>query len=109
MADTKETTGSVLVAQTTTGPETISKDAPMPPPEPGHTIAEEKHGEVFDPNAALREAQGRGPGLQDSEAVHPAVWVQDVDPLIAVEREIARRERELKQLKQQRDDLKKSA
>jgi hypothetical protein len=34
----------------------------------------------FDPNAALRKKMGVGPGLQDSEALRPAVWVdQDSD------------------------------
>lgn len=28
-----------------------------------------------DPNAALRKAMGRRPGLQDSEVINPAVWV----------------------------------
>jgi hypothetical protein len=31
----------------------------------------------FDPNAALRKKAGRQPGLQDSEALHPAVWVDE--------------------------------
>lgn len=109
MAETKETTGSVLVAQPSVGgPVAISKDAPMPEPEPGHQIAEAKKDTVFDPNAALREAQGRGPGLQDSEALQPAVWVQPIEPIVALEREIAKKERELKQLKKERDELKKA-
>ena len=44
----------------------------MPDAEPGHKLAEKS--DVFDPNAAMRSKLGYGPGLQDSEAVHPAVW-----------------------------------
>ncbi len=46
-------------------------------PDPRHA-GPEKLGapaDVFDPNAALRKARGVGPGLQDSEAKNPAVWV----------------------------------
>lgn len=32
---------------------------------------------VFDPNAARRNKLGLGPGLQDSEAKNPAVWVDE--------------------------------
>jgi hypothetical protein len=38
------------------GPEKLGRDAPA------------------DPNAALRAVRGVGPGLQDSEIIHPAVW-----------------------------------
>jgi hypothetical protein len=31
----------------------------------------------FDPNAAMRKKAGVRPGLQDSEALHPAVWVDE--------------------------------
>jgi hypothetical protein len=31
----------------------------------------------FDPNAAMRKKAGQRPGLQDSEALHPAVWVDE--------------------------------
>jgi hypothetical protein len=48
----------------------------MPDAEAHHSIAEKS--DVFDPNAALRGKLGYGPGLQDSEAKDPAVWV-DVD------------------------------
>jgi hypothetical protein len=44
----------------------------MPDAEPHHTLAEKS--DVFDPNAALRNKLGIGPGLQDSEAKNPAVW-----------------------------------
>lgn len=55
--------------------------ADMPPPDPLHAGPEALGipGDVFDPNAALRNARGVGPGLQDSEAKNPAVWV-DTDP-----------------------------
>lgn len=49
----------------------------MPDAEPTHA-GPEKLGvpsDVFDPNAALRNKLGYGPGLQDSEAKNPAVWV----------------------------------
>lgn len=52
----------------------------MPDPEPLHAGPERVGAskDVFDPNAALRNVQGFGPGLQDSEAKNPAVWV-DID------------------------------
>jgi hypothetical protein len=43
--------------------------------EPGHVVAAAS--EVFDPNAAYRAKIGVGPGLQDSEARQPAVWVDE--------------------------------
>lgn len=48
----------------------------MPDAEPHHSLAAKS--DVFDPNAALRNKMGHGPGLQDSEAAHPAVWA-DLD------------------------------
>lgn len=80
---TREPEPGDLTATTSTGDTvSISPDAPMPPPEPGHRIAETPGAAegIFDPNAARRFAEGRGPGLQDSEALQPAHWVQDVDP-----------------------------
>lgn len=52
----------------------------MPAPDPLHAGPEAMGApaDVFDPNAALRNKQGYGPGLQDSEAKNPAVWT-DVD------------------------------
>lgn len=47
----------------------------MPDAEPLHTLAAKS--DVFDPNAALRNKLGYGPGLQDSEAKNPAVWSQE--------------------------------
>lgn len=43
------------------GPEKLGKDA----------------SKLADPNAALRKARNVGPGLQDSEVIHPAVWVAE--------------------------------
>jgi hypothetical protein len=58
----------------------IPADAPMPDAEPGHRVAARAvEAGVFDPNAARRLAEGRGPGLQDSEAFQPATWVQPED------------------------------
>lgn len=48
--------------------------ADMPKAEPGHKIAKAMEGKVFEPNAALRNKLGRGPGLQDAEAMNPGVW-----------------------------------
>jgi hypothetical protein len=52
----------------------------MPEPDPLHAGPEKLGADrnVFDPNAALRNKMGVGPGLQDSEAKNPAVWV-DMD------------------------------
>ncbi len=50
----------------------LSANAEMPDTEPGHSDGPD----VFDPNAARRLAEGRGPGLQDSERFQPAHWVQ---------------------------------
>ena len=45
------------------GPEKLGREAP-----------------ALEPNAAMRAKLGRGPGLQDSEIINPAVWVdQDTD------------------------------
>lgn len=66
-----------LVAVTTAGTVEVDRDAPMPPSEPGHKGAEINGGETpFDPNAARRFAEGRGPGMQDSERFQPAHWQQ---------------------------------
>jgi hypothetical protein len=48
----------------------------MPAPDPRHAGPEKLGREArFDPNAAMRAKMGYGPGLQDSEIVNPAVWV----------------------------------
>jgi molybdenum cofactor biosynthesis enzyme len=65
---------------------------------------------VFDPNAAYRAKIGVGPGLQDSEARNPAVWV-DTDSEAAREASadaaVKRAERELERVKAQADAVKK--
>lgn len=65
----------------------------MPDAEAHHTIAEKS--DVFDPNAALRGKMNIGPGLQDSEAKDPAVWV-DIDASKAREAAAAKIEQEAK-------------
>lgn len=84
----------------------------MPGPEPTHA-GPEKLGvpaDVFDPNAALRNKLGYGPGLQDSEAKNPAVWV-DVDSDAARENaakaHVEQAERELKRAKARSEEIKK--
>lgn len=57
-------------------------ESDMPGAEPNHKVAEAS--DVFDPNAAYRNKLGLGPGLQDSEARNPAVWV-DQDSQAAAE------------------------
>ena len=51
-------------------------DGDTPEPDPRHA-GPEKLGRPArnDPNAALRNVRGVGPGLQDSEIINPAVWV----------------------------------
>jgi hypothetical protein len=90
MADTKQQDDAAKVADDAVKPSkvlsagsgvenvTVSVDD-KPAAEPGHQLAARLEGEVFDPNAARRLAEGRGPGLQDSEAAHPATWVQASD------------------------------
>ncbi|HWH14245.1 MAG TPA: hypothetical protein VNT51_05825 [Miltoncostaeaceae bacterium] len=78
----------------------VDRGAPMPDVEPGHKGYELNPGEVFDPNAALRNAEGRGPGLQDSEIISPAHWVQPVGGVVVPggakgQLEALRREREM--------------
>jgi hypothetical protein len=99
----------VLVANTTTGTVSVSKNAKMPPTEPGHLGEAINPGEVFDPNAARRFAEGRGPGLQDSERLQPAHWHQAVDSVSVLDLEIERREQELDRLKKDRAEARKSS
>lgn len=65
-----------LVADVVGDAPSVPVGAPMPDLEPGHKGEELNPGGVFDPNAALRNQEGRGPGLQDSEILAPAHWVQ---------------------------------
>lgn len=50
-----------------------------PAPDPLHAGPKKLgiEGTPFDPNAAVRAKMGVGPGLQDSEALRPAVWVDE--------------------------------
>lgn len=81
----------------------------MPDAEPLHKIAAASEG-VFDPNAALRNKRGVGPGLQDSEAKNPAVWV-DLDSKEAREEaakaEVQAAERALERAKKRANAIKK--
>lgn len=64
----------------------------------------------FDPNAALRKKAGRRPGLQDSEALHPAVWTeQDSDEMRKAEADalVEDAEANLEKAKAQAEALKK--
>src|SRR4051794_32580815 len=56
----------------------IKVDASDVEPDPRHA-GPEKLGRPKrdDPNAALRKVLGRRPGLQDSEVINPAVWVDE--------------------------------
>lgn len=86
----------------------VSSGAAMPPVEPGHKGYELIGGEsIFDPNAALRHAQGRGPGLQDSEIKNPAYWPQPVSPLVALEAEVDQAEARLAAAKKNLAEAKK--
>lgn len=56
----------------------VKVDASDVEPDPRHA-GPEKLGRPKrnDPNAALRKARNVGPGLQDSEVINPAVWVDE--------------------------------
>jgi hypothetical protein len=71
---------SLKDADTEAGRSTLKVSASdMPEPDPLHAGPEKMGADkgVFDPNAALRNKMGVGPGLQDSEAKNPAVWVDE--------------------------------
>jgi hypothetical protein len=85
--------GNELVAQGAVAPDgepvTVSASADMPPDEPGHKGAEINAGDTpFDPNAARRYEEGRRPGMQDSERLQPAHWVQPLDPTVELEQKV---------------------
>lgn len=64
----------------------------------------------FDPNAALRKKAGRRPGLQDSEAKNPAVWVDensDEARKASADALVADAEADLERAKKQADALRK--
>jgi hypothetical protein len=78
------------------------------PAEPLHKVAEAS--DVFDPNAAYRNKIGVGPGLQDSEARNPAVWVDQDSQAAAqagADAAVARAQRELDRAKAQAAAVKK--
>jgi hypothetical protein len=96
----KSTNPKVLVAAGSGGRVTVPVGAAMPPDEPGHKGAELNSGLTpFDPNAARRFAEGRGPGMQDSERKDPAHWVQPVSLEASAQAEVDALERELKAAK----------
>lgn len=98
-----------LVATIAGGEVAVSSGAEMPPDELGHKGAEINAGLTpFDPNAARRLAEGRGPGMQDSERMSPAHWVQPIDPIDALERQVEEAERALKRAKDELADAKKA-
>lgn len=86
-------------------------EADMPDADPLHA-GPEKLGRPapFDPNAALRAKRGVGPGLQDSEVINPAVWV-DVDSQAArdaaADAAILEAERNLERVKVQAEAVRK--
>lgn len=56
----------------------IKVDASDVEPDPRHAGPEKLGRDKRpDPNAALRKAMGKRPGLQDSEIINPAVWVDE--------------------------------
>lgn len=88
---------------------TVAVGAEMPPDELGHKGAELNAGLTpFDPNAARRFAEGRGPGLMDSERINPAHWVQPVSAVAALEAEVTESERALKRAKDALAEAKKA-
>jgi hypothetical protein len=65
---------------------TVAVGAEIPPDEPGHRAT------LFDPNAARRFPEGRGPGLQHSERKDPAHWLQPVSVEAALEADVEQTE-----------------
>jgi len=103
MAD--KSTGDSLTAVTSLGEVETGKE--MPSVEPGHKGEGLNPGKVYDPNAARRFKEGRPPGLQDSEIKDPAHWAKEVDPSVALDREIEYAQARVDELKQQKKDLNK--
>lgn len=98
-----------LIATTSGGNIAVPVGAEMPPDELGHKGAEINAGLTpFDPNAARRFAEGRGPGMQDSERLNPAHWVQPIDPVDALELQVKEAERALDRAKKDLADAKKA-
>ncbi len=87
----------------------VAVGAEMPPDELGHKGAEINAGATpFDPNAARRYAEGRAPGMQDSERFQPAHWVQPVSVVDALEAEVKEAENALKRAKDSLAEAKKA-
>jgi hypothetical protein len=108
MAETKSKEKE-LVATVVGGDVSVSSGAEMPEDELGHKGAEINAGATpFDPNAARRLAEGRGPGMQDSERFQPAHWAQPIDPVEALEQQVKEAERALARAKDQLSDAKKA-
>lgn len=102
MAETKSKERE-LVATIAGGEVAVPVGAEMPEDELGHKGAEINAGATpFDPNAARRLAEGRGPGMQDSERLNPAHWAQPISAVDALEHQVEEAERALKRAK---DDL----
>lgn len=111
MAETKKhdlvAPGVAGPTATTDGAVRISTGSEMPPDEPGHKGAEINAGATpFDPNAARRFAEGRGPGMQDSERHQPAHWVQPLSAEVSLQQEVDELERQLKLAKDRLSDAK---
>ncbi len=92
---------------------TASK-ADMPDPEPTHAGPDAVGADsgVFDPNAARRAKLGFGPGLQDSEAKNPAVWVDETSDdarKAAADSHVQDAQRMLDAAKKRADAIKKGA
>jgi hypothetical protein len=102
MAEKKQYT-----ATTSTGDTVTASEGTKVEPEPFHAVAEEMAGEVFDPNAAARAEAGIGPGLQDSEAIHPARWVAEPTAEEMRDAQVKQLQREIDRLKKQQDKVKK--
>lgn len=89
-------------------------ESDMPDAEPTHA-GPEKLGvpaDTFDPNAARRNKLGQGPGLQDSEAKNPAVWVDENNEAAreaAADAAVQEAERQLKAAKERAANIRKGA
>jgi hypothetical protein len=89
----------------------IKVDASDVEPDPRHA-GPEKLGRPTrdDPNAALRKARGVGPGLQDSEVINPAVWVDEDNEAArksAADAHVEDARRELKRAEQRAEAVRK--
>lgn len=100
MAEKGHVLDAGVPSATSDGNVTVLSGAAMPPDEPGHKGAEINSGDTpFDPNAARRFAEGRGPGMQDSERFQPAHWVQPLSVADSIQQQIDLLEGQLAQAK----------